>query len=109
MRRTKQNLALPPKEGLESREAQATENDERYEAMSGEEATEGVGPAYDEDVPDASREEKAEATADGPLSGEISDPPNTNPLSRKGKRKKRGVKPPNSRSNHPAAHSPKAI
>jgi hypothetical protein len=108
MRKTKENIALTPKDGFESRESKETENEERWEAMNGEASTEGVGAGYDEDVADASFTERAEATADGPLSGDVTDPPATD-QTRKRKRKRRGIEPPDSRSNHPAEFNPKAI
>ncbi len=109
MRKTKVNLAKPPDKDLpESVEAQETANEEHYEAIGGERATEGVRPGFDADQPDDSDEEKLEATADGPLSGDVEDPPTRNP-SGKAKRKKRGVTPPHGLSNHPAARSPKTI
>src|SRR4051812_5204801 len=63
MRKTKENLAKPPdKEFPESLEAQETANEEHYEEIGGESATEGVGPGFDADTPDGeSEEEKAES------------------------------------------------
>jgi hypothetical protein len=110
MRKTKENLAKPPdKEFMESREAQETANEEHYEEIGGESATEGVGPGFDADVPNGeSEEEKLEATADGPLSGDVFDPPVKKPGTSQ-RRKRRRVQAAHSRSNHPAARSPKTI
>ena len=107
MRKTKENSALPPRKGnSQSRDAQETANEEDYEANGGASSTDGVGPGYDADGPDASREEKAEATGDGPLSGDVSDPPTHKP----GKKKRRkGIQPADGKSNHAAENSSKAI
>src|SRR4051812_35094706 len=106
MRKTKENLANPPKENdPEGREARETANEEHYEEIGGERSTEGVGAGFDDDTTtaDANEEEKAEATADGPLSGDVNDPP----MKRIEHKSHKGITPPESRSNHPAAHSPK--
>jgi hypothetical protein len=110
MRKTKENLAKPPdRELMESREAQETANEEHYEEIGGESSTEGVGPGFDADVPGGeSEEEKAESTADGPLSGDVFDPPITKPGKSK-RRQRRRVQAAHSRSNHPAARSSKTI
>ena len=109
MRRTKENLAKPADPKLpETIEAQETANEEHYEEISGGNSTEGLGSGYDADQPGDSDEEKREAGADGPLSGDVEDPPTKNPMG-KAKRKKRGVTPAHGPSNHQAARSPKTI
>jgi hypothetical protein len=107
MHKTKENSALPPKkDGFESRDAQETENEEHYEAVGGASSTDGVGPGYDSDGPDASDEERAEATGDGPLSGDVFDPP----ASESGNKKRnKGIQPADGRSNHAAENSLKSI
>ena len=67
-------------------------NEENYEAVGGETSTEGVGRGYDADGPDASADEKAESTADGPLSGGLSDPPSTSPKKRNAPQKEFNVR-----------------
>jgi hypothetical protein len=110
MRKTKENLAKPPdKEFPESVESQETANEEHYELIGGENATEGMGTGYDADSPDDSDEEKLEAGADGPLTGDVEDPPTQLNTGKARRRKKRGVTPPHGPSNHPAARSPKTI
>ena len=107
MHKTKENSAKPHrKDGFESREAQETDNEERYEAMGGATSTDGVGPGYDADGSDASDEEKSESTGDGPLSGDVSDPP----TKKLGKRMhKKGIQPADGKSNHAAENSSKTI
>lgn len=110
MRKTKESLAKPPAvlEDSQIREAEEMANEEHYEAIGGETSTEGVGVGYDEEGPDASESEKAEASADGPLSRDVTDPPFERPTKHKG-RKRKGVTLPHGRSNHRAAYSTKAI
>ncbi len=110
MRKTKENLAKPPAvlEDSQIREAEEMANEERYEAIGGETSSEGVGVGYDEEGPDASESEKAESSADGPLSRDVTDPPFNKPRKRTPK-KHRGITPPHGRSNHRAAYSTKAI
>src|ERR1039457_3812291 len=107
MRKTKENSAMPPKQGAsESREAQETENEEHSDAIGGTSATDGVGSGYDTDGADPSEADKAEAGADGPLSGDIFDPSASNPL----KKKRTGnIRSLDSRDAHAAANSPKTI
>ncbi len=111
MRKTKESLAHPSQVGdSQIREAQEEEIEERMEAIGGETSTEGVGRGFDaEDIPESELEKK-ESTADGPLSGEFTDPP-VKMRTGRGKRKKnqKAVQPANSRSNHPAAFSTKSI
>lgn len=112
MRKTKENLAHPARVGnSQMREAIETENEELYEAVGGETSTEGVGRGFDADGPDASEFEKSESTADGPLAGEVTDPPSKKRMGRGSKKKdrKHGIHPANSRSNHSAANSTKSI
>ena len=110
MRRTKENLAKPPDKSIpESLEAQETANEEHYEEITGETATEGVGRGYDADQPGDSEEEKREASADGPLSGDVEDPPTQLNTGRARRKKKRGVTPPHGPSNHRGARSSKTI
>ena len=111
MRKTKENSAHPARGGnSQIRETQATANEERYEAVGGETSTEGVGRGYDPEGADASGMEKSESSADGPLSGELSDPPTKKRLARgNGKDRKHGIRPPDGRSNHAAANSSKSI
>jgi len=110
MRKTKENLAKPPnKDFAESVEAQETANEEHYEQIGGENATEGMGSGYDADQPEDSDEEKREASADGPLTGDVEDPPTQLNTGRARRKKKRSVTPPNSPSNHRGARSPKTI
>ena len=106
MRKTKESLANPCKVADQDIcEAHETEVEENYEAINGATSSEGVGVGYDADPDDASVEEKAEASADGPLSQDVTDPP----VRKARKKKKKGVTLPNSRSNHAAAYSSKAI
>jgi hypothetical protein len=108
MRKTKENLALASKfPDQDIRDAQETANEEKYEAIGGESSSEGVGIGYDADEDDATPEEKAEASADGPLSRDASDPPMRQ--TRKKRKTKHGIHPANSRSNHAAANSSKTI
>lgn len=111
MRKTKANLSHPPvSDESEVRENEETENDERYEAINGETSSEGVGRGFDAEGADATALEKDEATADGPLSGEETDPPRSGRVRVKRKGKKgRAVTPPHGRSNHRAAFSSKTI
>jgi len=109
MRKKKENIRLqtlsqtdePLPEALES------EREQRYEEMSGETATEGVGVGYDTDP----RFENSVDSADGPLSQESIDPP-TRPRGMTGskkaeRRKKRSHGVPQGR--HAAARSSKKI
>ena len=107
MHKTKENSAMPQRKGgFESRDAQETANEEHYEAIGGASSTDGVGQGYDADGGNATKEEKAEATGDGPLSGDVFDPPTQKP----GKKKqKRGVQRADGPSNHAAENSSKAI
>lgn len=83
MHKTKVNSAKPSKGHNQNiRDADEMVNEENYAAVGGETSTEGVGRGCDADGPDASADEKAESTADGPLSGELSDPPSTSPKKR---------------------------
>lgn len=108
MRRTKESLAKPPDRSIpDTVDAQEAANEEHYEEIGGERATEGVGPGFDADAMDTD-EETREATADGPLSGDVFEPPTERPAGRP-RRKKRGVSPPHGPSNHPAARSSKTI
>ena len=108
MHKTKENSAKPSKSHDQNiRDADEMANEEDYEAVGGETSTEGVGRGYDADGPDASADEKAESTADGPLSGEVSDPPSTSPT--KKKRRAKGVQRADNRSNHAAANDTKSI
>ncbi|HLX63433.1 MAG TPA: hypothetical protein VKX17_19335 [Planctomycetota bacterium] len=111
MRKTKESLAHPPQVGSEQmREAQETENEERYDAVGGETSTEGVGRGFDASGEEPSEFEKSESSADGPLSGEMSDPPMKKGMGRaKVKRRHKRIHPANSPSNHPAANSSKTI
>ena len=107
MHKTKENSARPPrKDEVESQEALEAGNEERYEAMGGASSTDGVGPGYDADGPDASDEEKAESTGDGPLSGDVFDPPTSKPGKKK---RKKGIQPADGKSNHAAENSSKSI
>lgn len=76
MRKTKENLARPMK-GLSSdaREAFETENEERAAAIGGENATEGLGSGFDDPDGDSESLDKAQSSADGPVSGGSNDPP----------------------------------
>ena len=108
MHKTKENLANPSKSrDQDTRDADETANEENYEALGGETSTEGVGRGYDADGPDANATEKAESSADGPLSGELTDPPTESPL--KKKRAKSGVHRADNKSNHAAANNTKSI
>lgn len=110
MRKTKENSALRIK-GVapDLREALETANEERAEAIGGENATEGLGNGFDAPGSDAEELDTAESSADGPVSGESNDPPFQPRTGRKKHEKKRGVTLPDGPSNHAAAHSSKTI
>jgi len=109
MRKTKESLAHPATvSDSRIREAQEAENEEMYEAIGGETSTEGVGRGFDADAGGSSGLERAESTADGPMTGEMNDPPVDMPR-RKRKKSKHGIHRANSPSNHAAANSTKSI
>ena len=106
MRKTKESLSNPCKStDQDIRDAHETEVEEQFESINGETSTEGVGPGFDDDPDGASKEEKAEASADGPVSQGSFDPP----VRKARKKKAKGVTPPHSKSNHAAAYNTKAI
>lgn len=109
MRKRKENLTNPATIGdSQIRDAVETANEERADAIGGETSTEGVGRGFDAEGADASEQEKAEASADGPVAGEMTDPPTTKRgVSGKKKSKKDRIHPANSPSNHAAANSSK--
>jgi hypothetical protein len=108
MHKTKENSAHPSKSAdQDTRDAEETANEENYEAIGGETSTEGVGRGYDADGPDASPTERDESSADGPMSGELSDPPSQSP--RKKLRKSKGVTRFSNHSNHAAENDTKSI
>lgn len=107
MRKKKENIKLqtqPREEPMP--EALESEREQRYEEMSGESATEGVGAGYDTDP----EFENSVRTADGPLSQDSIEPP-TRPVglstTKKAKKKRRVEANPQSR--HAAARSSKKI
>ncbi|HLX65183.1 MAG TPA: hypothetical protein VKX17_28200 [Planctomycetota bacterium] len=108
MHKTKENLAKPSKSHDQNiRDAYETANEEDYEAIGGETSTEGVGRGYDAEGPDASPTEKAESTADGPISGELADSPSELPAKRN--RAQKGVQRADTKSNHAAVNNTKSI
>lgn len=110
MRKTKENSARPLT-GVSSdvRDAVETANEERADAIGGENSTEGLGSGFDDADSDAERTDKAQSSADGPVSGASNDPPFEPRTGRKKRAKQRGVTLPDSPSNHAAAHSSKTI
>ena len=107
MHKTKESLQRPHDSGNEQiNDAHQTAIEEQYEANNGATSSEGVGVGFDAGGNGTTRREKAEATADGPASGEMTDPPTT--LKSKKKRVK-GVKRIDTKSNHAAANSTKTI
>ena len=107
MHKTKESLQRPHNSGNEQiNDAHEVAVEEAYEASNGAMSTDGVGTGYDADGPDATRREKAESNADGPASGEMTDPPSK--LKSKKKHPK-GVQRIANHSNHAAANSTKSI
>ena len=108
MHKTKESLAKPSKStDQDTRDAYETAIEEQYEAVGGETSTEGSGRGYDAEGPGASRMEMAESSADGPMSGERTDPPSELPKSKK--RTQRGIQRADNKSNHAAANNTKSI
>jgi hypothetical protein len=105
MRKKKENIRLQTLSQTDEPLPEALESDreQRYEEMSGETATEGVGPGFDTDP----EFENSVDSADGPLSQDSMDPP-TRPrgISSKKTKKKRHASP---GTRHAAARSSKKI
>ncbi len=107
MHRTKESLQMPHDSGTEKMKvAHEAAAEEAYEMAGGASSTDGVGPGYDANSSHASRTEIAQSTADGPASGEMTDPPHELLKKRK---KKAGVRRSGNKSNHAAANSTKSI
>lgn len=110
MRKRKENLARPLQDVPASiRDAIETANEERADALGGENATEGLGNGFDDSSAASDKQDRALESADGPASGESTDPPLLPRTGQKKRAKKRGVTPPDSASNHAAAHSSRTI
>ena len=107
MRKKKENIAYNAKRDpkIPETDAMETEREQRMEEISGETSTEGVGPGFDS----GDREPEGFESADGPLSGEVMEPPR---IGRGHARKrKKGQHPEEWRNkgNHIAARSSKKI
>jgi len=109
MRKTKENQAHPARGNAQMRDAAETANEERAEATGGEMSTDGVGSGFDAEDADDAKMETDEATGDGPMSGEMTDPATARPRRGTKKNRKHGLKPPHGKSNHAAANSSKQI
>ncbi len=109
MRKTKENLAHPARGNAQMRDAAETANEERAEATGGALSTDGVGSGFDAEDAEDAEVETDEATGDGPMSGEMTDPPTTKRAEGTKKNRKHGLKPPHGKSNHAAANSSKKI
>jgi len=107
MHRTKESLQNPATKGNEQmKEAHEAAVEEAYEAAGGATSTDGVGTGFDAGSGGASHAEKAQSSADGPASGEMTDPPTS--LKAKKKQKRKGVQRFDNASNHAAENSSKA-
>jgi hypothetical protein len=101
MRKKKETLrrrTMPP-EDEQVEEVIENELEQRYEEISGETSTEGVGPGY---TTDTQFEESVES-ADGPLSNESMTPPESEPKVRESKQVERRRK--NAEPLPPGRHS----
>ena len=73
MRKKKENIKINSDPDVPKNEALETEREERYEEISGEMSTEGVGAGFTTDV----EFDESIESADGPLAGESIEPPLT--------------------------------